>query len=68
MTEPRYVVTALYEPNGKGCGWYDAPSDDVATFFSVDDSDPEGLQGHDGAETRAAAQAIANRMNAESAR
>lgn len=57
-----YHVTPLYEPNGEGSGWYDAPSDKLATFYSVDSAD---VMGFDGADTRAKAQAICDRMNLE---
>lgn len=59
--KPFYYVTPVYEPRSKGSGWDVPPRDDMATFYSVDSDDECG---HDGAETREAAQAIADRMNA----
>ncbi len=63
---PRYIVTPLYEPRGEGAGWDDAPSDDVATFFSVDAADGSEF-GLDGESTREGAQYLADRLNAANA-
>ena len=60
---PKYIVTPLYEPRGEGNGWHDAPTDAVATFFSVDAADGSEF-GLDGEATRAGAQYLADQLNA----
>jgi hypothetical protein len=59
-----YGVEALDEPRGQGNGWEQVDDDAQATCFGVYDvNEFDGWE--DYADTREAAQAIADRMNAE---
>ena len=58
----KYRVEALCEPNGEGSGWEQVDSDADASGFGVYNVDEFGGW-EEFAETRAEAQAIADRWN-----
>lgn len=61
---PRWTVEALREPNGEGSGWDPCDDADAHIFAVWDEHGSEGWT--QVADTREAAQAICDRLNAES--